>query len=383
MSANRTRPQYLQPRAKNSPLDLSETFVAPHNGGVVRFVSLAVIAIIGVVLAVLPAAMAGSAAMVPLTNLGNTVPISSSGVGNPATNIPPVPNFMPSAVYTSTDAPPCYQQPNLAIPACETLEIEAINHAHAVEGIPPIALPSNYSSLSDPIRQFIIVNLERVSRGLPPLDGISPELNSVASQGAINHTDPIPNAPEFASNWAGTGHVLEADYLYMYLDGWGGSTANTPNIACTSPSAPGCWGHRATILFNPDVPLSFGAAAAPWTNGQYDSAMVIVPTSMLQAAGFTYTWSNYLESLTVPSGDATFYGSMGGKPLAKPIVGMAATPDGKGYWLVASDGGIFTFGDATFYGSMGGLFLNAPVVAMAPTFSGYWEAGGDGGVYSF
>ena len=30
---------------------------------------------------------------------------------------------------------------------------------------------------------------------------------------------------------------------------------------------------------------------------------------------------------------------------------MAATPDGKGYWLVASDGGIFTFGDAAFYGS--------------------------------
>ena len=37
--------------------------------------------------------------------------------------------------------------------------------------------------------------------------------------------------------------------------------------------------------------------------------------------------------------------------LNKPIVGMAATPDGKGYWLVASDGGIFTFGDAAFYGS--------------------------------
>ena len=29
---------------------------------------------------------------------------------------------------------------------------------------------------------------------------------------------------------------------------------------------------------------------------------------------------------------------------------MAATPTGKGYWLVASDGGIFTFGDAHFYG---------------------------------
>ena len=33
---------------------------------------------------------------------------------------------------------------------------------------------------------------------------------------------------------------------------------------------------------------------------------------------------------------------------------MAATPDGRGYWLVASDGGIFAFGDAPFHGSMGG-----------------------------
>jgi hypothetical protein len=30
---------------------------------------------------------------------------------------------------------------------------------------------------------------------------------------------------------------------------------------------------------------------------------------------------------------------------------MAATPTGLGYWLVAADGGIFTFGDASFYGS--------------------------------
>ena len=56
-------------------------------------------------------------------------------------------------------------------------------------------------------------------------------------------------------------------------------------------------------------------------------------------------------------GDATYYGSMGGKPLNKPIVGMASTPDGGGYWLVASDGGIFSFGDATFHGSTGALHL--------------------------
>jgi hypothetical protein len=42
---------------------------------------------------------------------------------------------------------------------------------------------------------------------------------------------------------------------------------------------------------------------------------------------------------------------------------MAATSDGKGYWLVASDGGVFTFGDAPFEGSAGSNGLVAPIVA--------------------
>ena len=33
------------------------------------------------------------------------------------------------------------------------------------------------------------------------------------------------------------------------------------------------------------------------------------------------------------SGDAAFYGSTGGMALNRPIVGMARTPDGRGYWL--------------------------------------------------
>jgi hypothetical protein len=64
-------------------------------------------------------------------------------------------------------------------------------------------------------------------------------------------------------------------------------------------------------------------------------------------------------------GDANFYGSMGGKPLNAPIVGVAPTPDGHGYWLVASDGGVFSFGDANFYGSMGGKPLNVSVVGIS------------------
>jgi len=84
-------------------------------------------------------------------------------------------------------------------------------------------------------------------------------------------------------------------------------------------------------------------------------------------------------------GDARYYGSMGAKPLDRPIVAMAATPDGGGYWLVASDGGVFAFGDAVFAGSMGGVHLNAPMVGIAadPGGTGYWTVAADGGVFSF
>jgi hypothetical protein len=64
-------------------------------------------------------------------------------------------------------------------------------------------------------------------------------------------------------------------------------------------------------------------------------------------------------------GDAKFFGSTGGTHLNKPVVGMAASSGGAGYWLVASDGGIFSYGDAEFYGSTGSLQLNAPIVAMS------------------
>ena len=64
---------------------------------------------------------------------------------------------------------------------------------------------------------------------------------------------------------------------------------------------------------------------------------------------------------------------------------MAPTPSGHGYWLVASDGGIFSFGDAGFAGSMGGKKLNAPILGMSatPSGGGYWLIAGDGGIFTF
>jgi len=96
-------------------------------------------------------------------------------------------------------------------------------------------------------------------------------------------------------------------------------------------------------------------------------------------------------------GSAQFYGSTGNLALQRPVVGMTLTADRHGYWLVASDGGVFTFGDAGFFGSIPGLgiapagspgsgkTLNAPIVGMVPSADGggYFMVAADGGVFAF
>ncbi|MGH9000760.1 MAG: hypothetical protein ACRDY7_15380, partial [Acidimicrobiia bacterium] len=72
--------------------------------------------------------------------------------------------------------------------------------------------------------------------------------------------------------------------------------------------------------------------------------------------------------------DPRFFGSTGNIKLNQPIVGAAAHTSGQGYWFVASDGGIFSYGDAEFFGSTGSIELNQPIVGMAATATGkgYW-----------
>jgi hypothetical protein len=96
-------------------------------------------------------------------------------------------------------------------------------------------------------------------------------------------------------------------------------------------------------------------------------------------------WLAASDGGVFPYGDAVFYGSTGGLRLKNPIVAIAASPDGRGYWLVASDGGVFSFGDAAFHGSAGGMSLKRPIVAMAatPDGRGYWLVASDGGVFTY
>ena len=96
-------------------------------------------------------------------------------------------------------------------------------------------------------------------------------------------------------------------------------------------------------------------------------------------------WEDAADGGVFTFGTAPFKGSMAGHTLNAPVVGMAGTADQNGYWLVAADGGVFSFGDAGFFGSMGARPLNKPIVGMAstPDGQGYWLVAADGGIFSF
>jgi len=96
-------------------------------------------------------------------------------------------------------------------------------------------------------------------------------------------------------------------------------------------------------------------------------------------------WINASDGGVFSFGNAQFYGSTGGMRLNQPVVAIASTHDAAGYWEVASDGGVFSFGDAPFHGSTGSIRLNKPMVGMAvtPDGGGYWLVASDGGIFAY
>ncbi len=150
-------------------------------------------------------------------------------------------------------------------------------------------------------------------------------------------------------------------YISSSLSGLQGSAptllspnSQSYNVASLSPGV--TYYFALTTLTNAGVsPLSGAVSGVPIGSA----------TSSPSSIGGKGYWLVASDGGVFSFGDATFYGSTGNMTLNKPIVGITSTPDGKGYWLVASDGGVFSFGDATFYGSTGNLSLNKPIVGSA------------------
>jgi hypothetical protein len=301
--------------------------------------------------------------------------------------------------------------------------LTSINNARSHEGLGPMNVTeSQLAGLPMDEQLLTVINEERIDRGLPPVDYISSQLDSYAQGGANAGTDPsFPSAVSGGAPltfggavWAGgMSSVLEADYYWMYSDGWSGST--TTNGACSLLSLQQCWGHRDIILHQfancptgPPVVSMGGAFSGSGYSG--GSLAAILVSSCAPPNDISLTWGALASTVQTSSsiigiaplpngagyweaesngtvaafGSAQDFGSLT-SGLNAAIVGIAATPDGQGYWLVGSDGGIFSFGDAAFYGSTGSLRLNRPIVGMSSTPSGhgYWLVASDGGIFSY
>jgi hypothetical protein len=199
---------------------------------------------------------------------------------NPPVSIPPDPNFLAACSATNYDDSS----------GCVSTTLAAIAHGRSAEGLPAMGLPSNWGALNPAEQLYVVTNLERTVRGLPPLSSMASALDQAAAQGAGAGNDPSPPAgfpfSQWGANWAGgVGNPLEADYYWMYDDGPGSNNAD-----CTAGNSGGCWGHRDMILLSMACsPCVMGTAVNVhgW-NGQPSWAELLVSTSGDPAADFTW-----------------------------------------------------------------------------------------------
>ncbi|MBP9116259.1 MAG: glucosaminidase domain-containing protein [Acidimicrobiia bacterium] len=219
---------------------------------------------------------------------------------------------------------------------------------------------------------------------------VSPSQNNFAGIGAYNCT--VINGAQYCAQGftyatARDGVRAHIQLLRSYADASRGLTdyQNPPSYyrgsAPTWSGLNGKWavpgtGYGESIISMYNSMLNYSGVG----NGCAPDAQP--PSAQTAGAGY---WMVAPDGGIFTFGQAQFYGSMGGQRLNKPMIGLAATKTNGGYWTFAADGGIFSFGDAQFYGSTGSIRLNRPIVGMAstPTGGGYWMVASDGGIFAF
>jgi hypothetical protein len=186
--------------------------------------------------------------------------------------------------------------------ACHTQELAAINHQHALEHIKAITLPRTFWSLAPALQVFVITNLERVSRGLKPVVGVNAQMSGWATTATRRSSDVAVGAWDlsngtqlqtFGSVWAADLNSLDADFIWMYADGW--STGGSMNADCTSAKSSGCWGHRQIMLgsYGGSSALVAGAASAQHllAGGDLNSDAEAIANYTGTKPTLTYTWA--------------------------------------------------------------------------------------------
>ena len=127
--------------------------------------------------------------------------------------------------------------------------------------------------------------------------------------------------------------------------------------------------------------LAGGTALRVKTAAQVDAlpagAPAVAPPFVEVTGASGGGWLEVTASGVVWAGDgANYFGDLQHRPDAQPIavsniVQVRPSPDGFGYWLVGSDGSVFSFGDAQYFGSLPGLGLHtSDVVGLIPFSSG-------------
>jgi hypothetical protein len=234
------------------------------------------------------------------TAAGTLAPLSTVSADDALTGFPDPPrNVAPVPDYTRT----CESSGIDNSTSCVAAALDAINHAHSLEGVRPMVLPAGFGQLSTPDQLFVVIDLERVDRGLPPFLGLTETLNRNAQRGADDAGDPPDAGRSYGlddSEWAG-GSVngLDADYGWMYDDGY-----NSGNLDCGHRGDSGCWGHRKGILddFGSGPGLVMGAALATASDthaGDVGGTSMAVTLAAAAAAptSYTFTWAQVVAAL--------------------------------------------------------------------------------------
>jgi hypothetical protein len=192
-----------------------------------------------------------------LATLAITIAVGLVSFASSASAQDPIPD--PTANRTPSDATnqACFSEPSSQ--GCVTDALADLNTARASEGVLPMVLPGDWGSLTIPQQLLVLSNLERVDRGLVPIEGLTANLNADAQTGADTDNDPpFTNfyGDDGTGNWEG-GYVspLESDFAWMYDDGLGSG-----NLDCTQSDQSGCWGHRHDIVEDFTEPAVMGAA---------------------------------------------------------------------------------------------------------------------------